>query len=311
MGSRSRRPPAHAHPVTDAARRTAGGTLWAPPRPARRGRSRAVGAAAVTVALAFLAIAGRPGTSGGSPVAGTTRDPASTDPGAIAVAAADSQAGLARLADPFFERFDPDARLPRPPQRLTGYRWPLDHARITQGFGASPGGTFMVDGVGFHDGIDIASFCGAPIVAAHDGVVIAAGRLSDEGMGWIGDIAAWRARLAARNLWSALAISVVIDDGNGYRSVYMHFRSIVVKKGEVVRAGDFIGREGATGHATGCHLHYDVYSPEDPRRLHTDPAVVRATLLPAAEIARVDPIVVLPALSTAAITWGWGAHDAP
>jgi murein DD-endopeptidase MepM/ murein hydrolase activator NlpD len=264
----------------------------------------------LTVAVALLVLATRPGSPGAFLGGGVPGGSPSVDPGAIA-AAANAQAGLARQADPHSDRFDLDARLPAPPATLTGYRWPLSNARITQGFGASTGALFIVGGVAFHDGIDIANYCGAPIVAAHDGVVIAAGRRTDEAMGWVGNLAAYLARLQAKNLWSALAIAVVIDDGNGYQSVYLHFERIVVKVGQAVRAGDLLGLEGATGHATGCHLHYSLFSPDSPDRFETDPVAVRLRLLPAAEIARIDPILVLPPLATAGITWGWGAQDAP
>ena len=48
----------------------------------------------------------------------------------------------------------------------------------------------------------------------------------------------------------------MIDDGNGYRSEYVHLNEADVEAGQVVQAGDVIGLEGATGFATGCHLHY-------------------------------------------------------
>ena len=49
----------------------------------------------------------------------------------------------------------------------------------------------------FHDGIDLATFCGDRIVAAHDGVVLAAGRHFDEEIGWIGDLGPYLRRLDA------------------------------------------------------------------------------------------------------------------
>ena len=58
-----------------------------------------------------------------------------------------------------------------------------------------------------------------------------------------------------------LPIVIVIDDGDGYRSIYAHFSKVVVKRGDVVKAGDFLGYEGMTGHASGCHLHYGLFSP--------------------------------------------------
>ena len=151
-----------------------------------------------------------------------------------------------------------------------------------------------MDGQRFHDGIDLATFCGDKIVAAHDGTVLAAGRHFDDFLGWIGDLSAYYKRLDAKKLWITLPIVVVIDDGNGYRSVYAHFGKITVKKGQTVRAGDLIGYEGRTGHATGCHLHYGLFSPYETASYTMDPAIVKRMKVPTAEIARVDPMTVLP-----------------
>jgi hypothetical protein len=50
-----------------------------------------------------------------------------------------------------------------------------------------------------------------------------------------------------------------------------------------------------TGHASGCHLHYGLFSPDDPDRFAIDQAVAQHMKLPLWEIARVDPMLVLPA----------------
>ncbi|HET7471697.1 MAG TPA: M23 family metallopeptidase, partial [Candidatus Limnocylindrales bacterium] len=92
----------------------------------------------------------------------------------------------------------------------------------------------------------------------------------------------------------ALPIVVVIDDGNGYRSVYAHFREIRVKVGQRVRAGQLLGFEGATGHASGCHLHYGLFSPYETKRFGLRDDIRRQMRLPYWEIARIDPLLVLP-----------------
>ncbi len=177
---------------------------------------------------------------------------------------------------------------------LTGYRWPLANARLTLPFGPTPWGGWLVDGQKFHDGIDLATFCGDKIVAAHDGVVLAAGRHYDDHMGWIGDLSKYYARLDAKKLWVTLPIVVVIDDGNGYRSVYAHFGKIVVKKGQTVTAGTLLGYEGRTGRASGCHLHYGLFSPSETAQFEMDPVGAKHMKLPGFEIARVDPQLVFP-----------------
>lgn len=193
----------------------------------------------------------------------------------------------------------PDAKeaLPRPApplSGLTGYRWPLAHARLTLPFGPTPWGEWIMDGESVHDGVDLATFCGDRISAAHDGTVLAAGRHFDDVIGWIGDLTPYYDRLDAKKLWSTLPIVVVVDDGNGYRSMYAHFGKIVVKTGQAVHAGDLLGYEGRTGHASGCHLHYGLFSPFEAAEFAMDPAVVMRMKVPRAEIARVDPLVVLP-----------------
>lgn len=183
---------------------------------------------------------------------------------------------------------------PPPPASLTGYEWPLPRGRLTLPFGPSPWGSRIVDGEKFHDGIDLATFCGDRIVAAHGGTVLAAGRRFDKVMGWVGDLTPYLERLEKKQLWGTLPIVVVIEDGNGYRSVYAHFREVVVEKGEVVEAGQLLGYEGATGRASGCHLHFGMFSPWETETFGIDPAVVKRMKLPDRQIARIDPLLVLP-----------------
>jgi murein DD-endopeptidase MepM/ murein hydrolase activator NlpD len=184
--------------------------------------------------------------------------------------------------------------LPPQPGELTGYVWPLAKGRITLPFKEIPGGSRIRDGKRIHDGLDIASFCGDTVRAAHDGVVLAAGRQFDDVIGWVGDLSTYYRTLDKKKLWDDLPIVVVVDDGNGYRSIYAHLRKITVRVGDTVRAGKRIGYEGATGHASGCHVHYGLFSP-----LETDTFGVREDILkrlntPSLEIARIDPLLILP-----------------
>lgn len=88
----------------------------------------------------------------------------------------------------------------------------------------------------FHSGIDMATPGGTPIYAAESGTVL---------------IAEW---------WSGYGNCVVIDHGNGVWSLYGHIRNggIKVQKGDQVSRGDKIAEVGATGRATGNHLHFEV-----------------------------------------------------
>jgi murein DD-endopeptidase MepM/ murein hydrolase activator NlpD len=177
---------------------------------------------------------------------------------------------------------------------LTGYRWPVAKVRLTLPFGPTPWGSRVVNGRTFHDGIDLATFCGDRVMAAHDGVVLAAGRHYDAFMGWVGDLDPYLRRLDRKRLWSTLPIVVVTDDGNGYRSMYAHFARLVVRTGDVVNAGQLLGYEGATGRASGCHVHYGLFSPWETSTFRIKPDVAKRMKLPKAEIARIDPLKILP-----------------
>ena len=177
---------------------------------------------------------------------------------------------------------------------LTGYQWPLPRGRLTLPFGPSPWGSRIVDGEKFHDGIDLATFCGDRVVAAHDGIVLAASRRYDPYIGWLGDLSPYQERLDRKKAWGSLPIVVIVDDGNGYRSIYAHFSKVVVKRGQAVKAGDFLGYEGMTGRASGCHVHYGLFSPLETATFGIDPSVVKRLKVPKTQIARIDPRLVLP-----------------
>jgi murein DD-endopeptidase MepM/ murein hydrolase activator NlpD len=212
---------------------------------------------------------------------------------APAPVARDPRFAYARATDRDAPRTGIQALAPRPSQ-LTGYVWPLARGRLTLPFKAIPGGTRIKDGKLFHDGIDLASFCGDTVRAAHDGVVLAAGRQFDEYVGWIGDLRPYYKVLDRKKLWDDLPIVLVIDDGNGYRSVYAHFHQVTVAVGDTVRAGQKIGLEGMTGHASGCHVHYGLFSPREKTTFGVRADLLKKLRLPVAEIARIDPLLVLP-----------------
>jgi murein DD-endopeptidase MepM/ murein hydrolase activator NlpD len=220
-----------------------------------------------------------------------------------AAPASSSPGPAAEIPDAATTREIPPARIaldawpvptPPPVASLTGYTWPLAHPRLTLPFGPTAWGSRVVDGQLFHDGVDLATFCGDHVLAAHDGVVLAAGRHFDDFMGWVGSLARYTARLDQKHLWMELPIVVVIDDGDGYRSMYAHFSRVTVHVGQRVRAGQLIGYEGMTGHATGCHVHFGLYAPLETRTFGIDPAVAKRMQLPGLEIARIDPLLVLP-----------------
>jgi murein DD-endopeptidase MepM/ murein hydrolase activator NlpD len=97
-----------------------------------------------------------------------------------------------------------------------------------------------------HTGIDMAylSGCGGPIYAAADGVVMADGR--------------------PNVAYGDTAIGVIIGHSQTLQTWYWHMSREIVSVGQHVSTGDLIGYEGATGMATGCHLHFQVMSDGSP-----------------------------------------------
>ncbi|HEX3427800.1 MAG TPA: M23 family metallopeptidase [Candidatus Limnocylindrales bacterium] len=302
----------HARPLRARPSATPSATLFLPPRPlaerergtglvGRIGRRSVAGlvaglAVAIVVPILFAALG----------PAGTTLQPLGGEVKGAAPRASEQATGgsaAATVVDPRLAQVaanDADGpvsaanRKATPAEWLTGYTWPIRYGRITLPFKAIPGGEFINDGKLFHDGVDMASFCGAPVGAAHAGVVLAAGRRFDDQIGWIGDLTPYYRQLDVRQSWGQLPNVVVIDDGNGYRSMYAHFADVTVRPGQRVRAGQLIGHEGATGHASGCHVHYGLFSPLETKTFGVRPDILRHMKLPTLEIARIDPLLVLP-----------------
>jgi len=183
-----------------------------------------------------------------------------------------------------------------------GYVWPLVDARITTYFAPARGGSMVLAGQTIHNGLDIARPCWTPIRAAHDGTVRYAGRRADPYLGFSGSVQPYYDELARRKLSNrALPIIIVVDDGNGLLSVYAHLIKTSVKKGATVTAGETIGYEGATGNATGCHLHYSLMVADGPW-VEVAPLLVEKWHYPPYMRLRVDPLLYLPADSPDAAT---------
>ena len=67
-----------------------------------------------------------------------------------------------------------------------------------------------------------------------------------------------------------------------------------------MRAGQRIGYEGATGHASGCHVHYGLFSPLETKTFGVRADIIKHLRTPTLEIARIDPLIVLPGGAEAA-----------
>jgi len=96
-------------------------------------------------------------------------------------------------------------------------------------------GTITQNFTWYHKGIDIANSAAPDVLATDAGTIKTAG-------------------------WSPVGYGnhVIIDHGNGYRTLYGHLQTIYVVSGQTVNRGARIGRMGSSGHSTGVHTHFEV-----------------------------------------------------
>ena len=134
------------------------------------------------------------------------------------------------------------------PSRALLLGTPVDGARITSSFG--PRLHPILGFTRMHQGVDFGASQGAPVLAAGDGVV--------EEARWAGGYGRW----------------LKIRHAQGLETGYAHLSAWAtgVAPGARVRQGEVVGFVGATGLATGPHLHYEVFS--GGRRI--DPRLARA-----------------------------------
>lgn len=113
------------------------------------------------------------------------------------------------------------------------FAWPApSYTRISDDYGYRIHPTLGVQQ--FHNGVDMASPGGSPILAAYDGKVVAAAYSSSMGN------------------------YIMIDHGDNLYTIYMHASALYVSKGAEVSKGDKIAAVGSTGRSTGNHLHFSV-----------------------------------------------------
>lgn len=96
-----------------------------------------------------------------------------------------------------------------------------------------------------HTGIDVAADIGEPIYAAHSGRITYAG--------WMG----------------GYGLTVVVNHGRGWETLYGHTSALYVAPGDTVQSGQPIAAVGNTGYSTGPHLHFEVReqgTPQNPIR---------------------------------------------
>ena len=94
-----------------------------------------------------------------------------------------------------------------------------------------------------YNGVDLATYCGAPIFASASGNVIVS-----RTYGWHG----------------GYGLFAVISPANGTQTLYSHLKSIIVQSGWNVVQGQVVGYVGSTGNSTGCHVHFEVRGARNP-----------------------------------------------
>lgn len=147
-----------------------------------------------------------------------------------------------------FDRVDAFKKLVTPEKFWTGKFLRPNQGSLTSGYGIRRyyNGVFAKDY--YHRGVDYAGAIGSPVIAPAAGRVALVGTVA-QGFKLHGN-------------------TVGIDHGQGVTTIYLHLSRILVKEGEMVRAGQVIGAVGATGAATGPHLHWGLYV----QGLSVDPA---------------------------------------
>ena len=109
------------------------------------------------------------------------------------------------------------------------HRWPVEGPII-----APFGVRWEADGPTIHRGVDIVVPTGTPVYAMSSGKVSFAGTMTDFGL------------------------VVLVDHRDGISTLYAHLSQILVVEGQAVTRDERLGLSGASGNATGPHLHFEV-----------------------------------------------------
>lgn len=155
---------------------------------------------------------------------------------AVAKTAAEPPSGRNRSAT---VRQPPSGPVPHERLAVLRSRWPV-RGPINSDFGA--GRSFWR--TRSHHGIDIKARSGTAVHAPLGGTVAFAG---------------WR---------SGYGRTIIVDHGGEFRTLYGHLSKVAVTRGQRIESGAAIGLTGATGNASGPHLHYELLvngQPVNPR----------------------------------------------
>jgi murein DD-endopeptidase MepM/ murein hydrolase activator NlpD len=145
----------------------------------------------------------------------------------------DFVAGAATSDTPLVPEKNYDIPLPPPGSDRLLLSWPVRGSlNLTRGF---------LLGIRPHQGLDLAAPRNTPIYAAHDGYVEYTGKD-----------------------FSGFGRLIIINSGAGWATFYAHLNRIRVTEKSLVKRGQRIGDMGATGRATGVHLHFELRYNERP-----------------------------------------------
>jgi len=113
-----------------------------------------------------------------------------------------------------------------------------------------------------HSGIDLIVTEGTPVLASAKGRVI----LVDEVSGY--------------------GLTVVVDHGGGWQTLYAHLFELAVQPGDLVHRGQPLGRVGESGRASTPHLHFEVRQRRGERLVALDPGPILRPQVPGAVVPR-------------------------
>jgi murein DD-endopeptidase MepM/ murein hydrolase activator NlpD len=115
-----------------------------------------------------------------------------------------------------------------------------------------------------HTGLDLIVTEGTPVLAAAPGRVV----LVDEVSGY--------------------GVTVVVEHGGGWQTLYAHLFELAVEPGETLTRGQPVGRVGESGRASTPHLHFEIRQRRGNRLVALDPAPILRSRVPGAVVTVVN-----------------------
>lgn len=132
-----------------------------------------------------------------------------------------------------------------------GYAIPKGGSRLVRGGGPNYVGYYIrpvsggrrSQGLHGYNAVDLANYCGSPVLASASGDVIVS-----RTYGWNG----------------GYGLYAVIKHPNGTQTLYSHLQSLIVQRGWHIVQGQVLGYVGSSGQSTGCHVHFEIRGAANP-----------------------------------------------